>query len=123
MSQVSRRSEVAYINGVPSTPGYLVTILWELSHVPRGLTAIAEAKQVQNEPNCFFVQVQKLGPKVDPKISLISFSRGSGPPLRWRVRKTQDIWGWAGPGEMTAISSSSTILLLPCRSEGISGWR
>jgi len=60
MSQVSRRSEVAYINGVPSTPGYLVTILWELSHVPRGLTAIAEAKQVRNEPNCFFVQVQKL---------------------------------------------------------------
>ena len=27
MSQVSRRSEVAYINGAPSTPGYLLALL------------------------------------------------------------------------------------------------
>jgi len=47
MSQVSRRSEVAYINGAPSTPGYLLALLRELSHVPRGLPEIAEAKQVR----------------------------------------------------------------------------
>jgi len=47
MSQVSRRLEVAYINGAPSTPGYLLALLRELSHVPRGLTEIAEAKQVR----------------------------------------------------------------------------
>jgi len=44
---VSRRSEVAYLNGAPSTPGYLLALLRELSHVPRGLTEIAKAKQVQ----------------------------------------------------------------------------
>jgi len=44
---VSKRSEVEYINGAPSTPGYLLALLWELSHVPRDLTGIAEAKQVQ----------------------------------------------------------------------------
>jgi len=47
MSQVSRQSEVAYINGAPSTPGYLLALLRELSHVPRGLTEITEAKQVR----------------------------------------------------------------------------
>jgi hypothetical protein len=47
MSQVLKRSEVVYINGVPSTPGYLLALLQELSHVPRGLTEIAEAKQVR----------------------------------------------------------------------------
>ena len=33
VSQVSRRSEIAYINGAPSTPGYLLALLQELSHV------------------------------------------------------------------------------------------
>jgi len=47
VSQVSRRSEVVYINGAPSTPGYLLALLRELLHVPRGLAEIAEAKQVQ----------------------------------------------------------------------------
>jgi len=37
MSQVSKQSEVVYINGAPSTPGYLLSLLRELSHVPRGL--------------------------------------------------------------------------------------
>jgi len=46
MSQVSRRSYFAYIYSVPSTPGYLMALLWELSHVPRGLAEIPEAKQV-----------------------------------------------------------------------------
>ena len=32
-----KRSEVVYINGAPSTPGYLLALLRELSHVPRGL--------------------------------------------------------------------------------------
>jgi len=39
---VSKRLEVVYINGAPSTPGYLLALLMELSHVPRGLTEIAE---------------------------------------------------------------------------------
>ena len=47
MSQVLKRLEVVYINGAPSTPGYLLALLRELSHVPRGLTEIAEAKQVR----------------------------------------------------------------------------
>ena len=38
-----RQSEVAYINGAPSTPGYLMALLRELLHVPRGLTENAEA--------------------------------------------------------------------------------
>jgi len=47
MSQVSKRSEVVYINGALSTPGYLLALLRELSHVPRALTEIAEGKQVR----------------------------------------------------------------------------
>ena len=47
MSQVSKLSEVVYINGAPSTPGYLLALLRELSHVPWGLTEIAEVKQVR----------------------------------------------------------------------------
>jgi len=35
------------INGALSTPGYLLALLRELSHVPRVLTEIAEAKQVR----------------------------------------------------------------------------
>ena len=35
------------INGALSTLGYLLSLLWELSHVPRGLTEDAEAKQVR----------------------------------------------------------------------------
>jgi len=38
MSQVSRRSEVAYINGAPSIPGCLLALLRELSQCPRALT-------------------------------------------------------------------------------------
>jgi len=44
---MSKPSEVVYINGAPSTPGYLLALLRELSHVPRGLTEMAEAKQVR----------------------------------------------------------------------------
>ena len=47
MSQVTKQSEVVYINGAPSTLGYLLALLRELWHVPRGLTEIAEAKQVR----------------------------------------------------------------------------
>jgi hypothetical protein len=49
ISQVLRRSEVGYINGAPSTPGYLVALLRELSHVPWGLAEIAEAKPKTNQ--------------------------------------------------------------------------
>jgi len=47
MSQVSRRLEVAYINGAPSTPGYLLALLRALSQCPRALTEIAVTKQVR----------------------------------------------------------------------------
>ena len=47
MSQVSRRSEVAYISGAPSTPGYLLALLQELSQCPRALTEITKPKQVR----------------------------------------------------------------------------
>ena len=67
---MSRRSEVAYINGAPSTPGYLLAVLRELSHVPRGLTEIAEVKQVQKTNQSGIVyQFKKRGKKVDPHVS------------------------------------------------------
>ena len=47
MSQVSRRSEVGNHKRRSSTPGYLLALLRELAHVPRGLTENAEAKQVR----------------------------------------------------------------------------
>ena len=83
MSQVSRWSEVGNI----STPVYLVALLWELSHVPRGLTENAEAKQVRktNRTDILY-QIEKKGSRnrswrFGPKIFMISFSRSSGPPL------------------------------------------
>ena len=70
MSQVSRWSEVAYINGAPSAPGYLLKLLRELSHVPRGLTEIAEAKQVwKTNQTGILYQFKKRGLKVDPHVS------------------------------------------------------
>jgi len=70
MSQVSRRSEVAYINGASSTSSYLLALLQELSHVPWGLTEIAEAKLVHktNQTGILY-QFEKKGPKVDPHVS------------------------------------------------------
>jgi len=47
MSQVSRRLEVGNHNSALLTPGYLLALLRELSHVPRGLTEIAQAKQLR----------------------------------------------------------------------------
>jgi len=47
MSQVSMRSEVAYVNGAPSTPGYLLALLRELSQCPRALAEITKPKQVR----------------------------------------------------------------------------
>ena len=59
MSQVSRRSEVG--NGALSTPGYLLALLRELSHVPRGLTENAEAKQVRKTNRTdFLYQIGKM---------------------------------------------------------------
>ena len=86
MSQVSRRSEVVCINGVPSTPGYLLALLRELSHVPRVVTEIAKAKQERKTNQTGISYQFKKGSesrssRLEPKISLISFSRGSSPPL------------------------------------------
>ena len=47
MNQVSRRSEVAYIHGAPSTPGYRLALLRKLSQCPRALTEITKPKQVR----------------------------------------------------------------------------
>ena len=51
MCRVSKRSEFLYINSAPLTPIYLLALLpvRELSHVPRGLTDIAEAKQIREK--------------------------------------------------------------------------
>jgi len=38
---------VWYINGAPSTPGYLLALLRELSQCPRALTEITKPKQVR----------------------------------------------------------------------------
>jgi len=80
---VSKRSEVVYINGAPSTPSYLLELLRELSHVLRGLTEIAEAKQVRktNQSGILYQFKKSRSLRFEPKISLISFSTGSGPPL------------------------------------------
>ena len=66
MSQVSRRSEFVYINSAPSTPGYLLALQRELSQCPRALTYEAGTK---NEPDTYFVPVQKMGWKIDPHVS------------------------------------------------------
>ena len=47
MSQVSDDRRSGTINGALSTPGYLLALLRELSHVPRGLAENAEAKEVR----------------------------------------------------------------------------
>jgi len=58
---VSKRSEDVYINGAPSTPGNLLALLQELSHVPRGLTEIADAKQVRKTNEVVFCTSSKKG--------------------------------------------------------------
>jgi len=86
MSQVSRWLEVAYINSVPSTPGYLLALLRELSQCLRALTEITKPKQVRKmNLTRFWYQFKKgfenRSSRFEPNISWISFSRGSGPPL------------------------------------------
>jgi len=71
-----------YINGAPSTPSYLLALLRKPSHVPRGLTEIAGAKQEpKKKPKRYFATDQIKGSenqslRFEPKISLISFSKG-----------------------------------------------
>jgi len=91
MSQVSRQSEVAYINGAPSTPGYLLALLRELSQCPRALTEITKPKQARktNLTHCLYQFKKGLedrSSRFEHKISSIYFSRGSGPPecAKWR---------------------------------------
>jgi len=73
------------MNSALSTPGYLLALLRELSHVPRGLTENAEAKQVRKTNQIFCTRLEEWSENqfscFEPKILLISFSRGSGPPL------------------------------------------
>jgi len=67
---VSSQSEIAYINGAPSTPGYLLALLRELSQCLGALTEIAEAKQVRKTNlTRILYQFKKRGPKVDPHVS------------------------------------------------------
>jgi len=75
LKKMSRRSEVAYINGAPSTPGYLLALLRKLSQCAWALKEITKAEAgTKNEPDTFFVPVQKKGFKnrssrFEPKIS------------------------------------------------------
>jgi len=76
-----------YINDAPSTPSYLLALLQELLHIPRGLTEIAEAKQVRKTNQSGICTSPKKGSesrssRVELEISSISFSRGSDPPLK-----------------------------------------
>jgi len=72
MSQVSKRSEVVYIDGAPSTPGYLLALLRELSQCPTGPYRNCRGEAgTKNEPDTFFVPVQKKGWKIDPHVSNI----------------------------------------------------
>ena len=98
MSQVSRPSEVGnhHWNGALSTPGYLLALLQELSHVPWGLTEIADAKQVQKTNKTGILYRIKKGVckwilTFRTKISWISFWRGSGPPWWWRPLSTNPL--------------------------------
>jgi len=63
---VSKRLVVVYINGAPSTPGYLLALPRELSHVPRGLTEIAEAKQVRktNQSGILYQLKKRVGKSI-----------------------------------------------------------
>jgi len=95
---VSKQSEVVYINGAPSTPGYLLALVRELSHVPRGHTEIAEVKQVRKTNQSGFCTNSKKGLEsrsshFEPKNSLIAFSRGSGPPLNSPPRSKNSFHG------------------------------
>ena len=70
MSQVSRQLEVRNHERRTLNIGYVLAFLRELSHVPRSLTEIAEAKQERkNEPYRYFVPHQKKGMTVDPHVS------------------------------------------------------
>jgi len=75
MSKVSTRSEVACINGAPSTPGYLMALLRELLHVPRGLAEIAEAKQVRKKNQTGTLDEFKIGSETGSSPSILR-SRG-----------------------------------------------
>jgi len=58
------------MNGGPSTPGYLLALLRELSQCPRALTGITKPMQVRKmNLTHFFVPVQKKGWKIDPHVS------------------------------------------------------
>jgi len=72
MSQVSRQSEVAYINSAPSTPGYLLALLRELSQCPWALAVITKSKQVQKmNLTSILYQFKKKGWRIDPHVSNI----------------------------------------------------
>ena len=73
MSQVSKRSEVVYIHGAPSTPGYLLALVRELLKCPRALTEIAQAKQVRKTNQTSMLYPKKgsenRSSRFEPKIS------------------------------------------------------
>jgi len=58
------------INIALSTPGFLLALLWELSHFPQGLTENAEAKQVRkmNQTDILY-HIRKMVRKINPHVS------------------------------------------------------
>jgi len=90
MRQVSRRLEVRNINDTISTHGCVLAFVLELLHVPWARTEIAELNRYENTKRlCISYQIRKIGRKICPhvsnpgvKITLSSFSKGLGPPLR-----------------------------------------
>ena len=75
------------MNSALSTPSYLLALLRELLHVPRALQKmLRRSRYAKRTKQIFCTGSEKLSEnralRFEPKILLISFSRGSGPPLK-----------------------------------------
>jgi len=102
------------INGTRLTPGYLLALLQELLFVLRGLEEIFEPKQVRKTNLArFLYQIQKKSPKIGPhvehKISLISFSIGSGPPWMDNLLDCEIELYWEGQNYYHLMTLCQTI--------------
>jgi len=79
------------LNGALSTPSYLLALLGTFACPAGPYRKCWGAAGTKNEPNRYFVSDRKKGSenrssRFEPKIFLIFFSRGSGPPLNLNTR-------------------------------------